>query len=262
MRTALGRSVLFVLIALGYSTNGFAGSSGNGWAQRQAAGAANGQNATPAPAQNAAAGNPQSAAAAPGQNAAIIPGLNAPATPGSIMLNAIPLGAVTATGGGHYQPLPVITNGGGRTLLAVAHGSRVWQAYVDGQPGPVVNAIPVTQTLPQAQLGGCTNGSPQFSADQKRVMYIVDLDNNKHAVVVDGTMSPAYDQINWLSFAPVGHHFAYLAARTGRNRTSSMQLSSSMTAKPGRSTRRAAARQCSARMAATWPTSALSTVKD
>src|SRR5207248_7133329 len=66
----------------------------------------------------------------------------------------------------------------------------------------------------QAQAGGRTDGSPQFSADQKRVAYIVDLDNNKHAVVIDGTMSPAYDQINWLSFAPVGHHFAYSVQRT------------------------------------------------
>ena len=95
----------------------------------------------------------------------------------------------------------------------VPNGSRV-QAYVDGQPGPVVNAIPVTQTLTQAQWGGCTNGSPQFSADQARVAYIVDLDNNKHAVVVDGAMSPAYDQVNWLSFAPVGHHFAYSVGRS------------------------------------------------
>ena len=213
MSTALKRSVAFLLFLLVYIPNGYSGSSGNGAAQRQAAAAAHGQDSTPAPAQDAAAANPQSAPPAAGQNTATIPGLNAPVPAGAIMLNAIPLGMVTATGGGHYQPLPVITNGGGRTFLAVAKGSRV-QAYVDGQPGPVVNAIPVTQTLVQPKWGDSTNGSPQFSADQKRVAYIVDLDNNKHAVVIDGTMSPAYDQINWLSFAPVGHHFAYSAQRS------------------------------------------------
>ena len=197
--SGLKRSVAFLLSLLVCSSIGYSGSSGNGAAQRTIASPDGGQSAPASPAQSATAAllkNP------------------APAGAGAIMLNAIPLGAINGTGGGHYSPLPVITNGGGRTFLAVAKGSRV-QAYVDGQPGPVVNAIPVTQTLPQAKLGGCTNGSPQFSADQKRVAYIVDLDNNKHAVVVDGTMSPAYDQINWLSFAPVGHHFAYSAGRKG-----------------------------------------------
>lgn len=200
MKTAVGRSVVFVLFLLAYSSNGFSGSSGNGAAQRAAA--------------NGAAANSQSVPSSPAQKAtAALLQNSAAAGPGALTLNAIPLGAISATGGGHYQPVPVITNGGGRTFLAVANGSRV-QAYVDGQPGPVVNGIPITQTLTQPQWGGSTNGSPQFSADQKRVAYIVDLDNNKHAVVVDGTMSPAYDQVSWLSFAPVGHHFAYLAGKT------------------------------------------------
>jgi uncharacterized repeat protein (TIGR03803 family) len=216
MKTAIGRSFAFVLFLLASSSNVFSGSMGNGAAQRQAAAqhqtTANGQNTAPAPAQNPAAANSQSAAAVPAQSGAAIPGLNAPVPAGAIMLDAVPLGSVTGTGGGHYNPLPVITNGGARTLVVVPNGSRV-QAYVDGVAGPVVNAIPVTQAQTQAQLGGCTNGSPQFSADQKRVAYIVDLDNNKHAVVVDGTMSPAYDRVSWLSFAPVGHHFAYLVQR-------------------------------------------------
>ena len=237
--------------------SGFSGSSGNGAAQRQAAA----QNAAPAPSQTAAAANSQNATQSPGQNAAAIAGLNAPVPAGAIMLDAVPLGSITATGGGHYNPLPVITNGGGRTLLVAPNGSRV-QAYVDGVAGPVVNAIPMTQTLPQAQLGGCTNGSPQFSADQQRVAYIVDLDSNKHAVVVDGTMSPAYDQINWFSFAPVGHHFAYSAKRSSGTDQRNTHRSSSMTAKPARSTRKAAARRSSVRMASTSHTSAVSTARD
>ncbi len=134
--------------------------------------------------------------------------------PPAITLNAVPLGQVVATGGNHYDPLPIITNGGARTLVAVAKGSRV-QAYVDGQPGPVVDAIPVTQSHPT--VGGGTDGSRQFSADLKRVAYIVGLDNGKKAVVVDATLSPAYGNVGWLSFAPVGHHFAYLAQNAQRN---------------------------------------------
>ena len=94
--------------------------------------AANGQNATPAPSQNAAAANSQSATPAPGQNATIIPGLNAPVPAGAIMLNAVPLGTITATGGGHYNPLPAITNGGGRARCwwcPTAAGCRLmWMA--------------------------------------------------------------------------------------------------------------------------------------
>src|SRR5205085_115856 len=124
---------------------------------------------------------------------------------GGITLNMTPLGAVTATGGGHYNPLPIITNGGTRTLVAVAKGSRV-QAYVDGDPGPTVNAIPMTQVQPIAGFAGIgTSGSPQFSADQKRVAYVVKLDNGQQAVVVDATQSPAYPATTSvrLYFAPV-----------------------------------------------------------
>ena len=85
---------------------------GNGAAQRQAA------------AQREAAANAQSAAQAQGQNATVIPGLNAPAPAGAIMLDAIPLGSIFGTGGGHYNPLPVITNGGGRTFLASTTAPR------------------------------------------------------------------------------------------------------------------------------------------
>src|SRR6266550_8548662 len=113
MKTALARSVAFLLFLLACSPNGFSGTMGNGAAQRQAA---YGQN-------NAPAANPQNATQAPGQNATVIPGLNAPAPAGAIMLDAIPLGSIAATGGGHYQPLPVITNGGARTLLMVSNGS-------------------------------------------------------------------------------------------------------------------------------------------
>ncbi len=183
MKTALGCSVAFLVFLLVCSSIGYSGSMGNGAAQRQAAYG----NATPAPAQNAPAANPPGAAPAAGQNAAIIPGLNAPVPAGAIMLNAIPLGAINATGGGHYQPLPVDHQWWRkRTLLVVAKGSRV-QAYVDGQPGPVVNGIPVTQTLPQAKLGGCTNGSPQFSADQRGTSS-----TTTNTLSWSAMMSPAY----------------------------------------------------------------------
>src|SRR4051812_35203196 len=109
MKTTLGRSVAFLLFILTCSSNGFSGSHGNGAAQRNSAPQAQ---TTPAPAQNTAPANPQDTTQTPGQNAAAIPGLNAPAPAGAIMLNAIPLGAINGTGGGHYSPLPVITNGG------------------------------------------------------------------------------------------------------------------------------------------------------
>src|SRR5205823_5561634 len=73
MKTALARSVAFLIFVLACSPNGFSGTMGNGAAQRAAA-YGNGQNTTPAPAQNAAAAKPQSAAQAPGQNATVIPG--------------------------------------------------------------------------------------------------------------------------------------------------------------------------------------------
>ena len=197
---AVGRSVALLLFLLAGSPHGYSGTAGNGAAQRAAA--------------NAAA-NPQSAPLSPAQHATEALFKNpAPAGPGGITLNAEPLGPVIGTGAGHYDPLPIITNGGGRTLVAAAKGSRV-QAYVDGQPGPIVDSIPVTQSMRQQALGS-TTGSPQFSADQKRVAYIVGLDNNKQAVVVDGTMGPAYDNngVRWLSFALTGHHFAYAVVRS------------------------------------------------
>src|SRR5260370_4906646 len=109
-----------------------------------------------------------------------------------VTLNDVPLGPVIGTGGGHYDPRPISTRYGTRTLVAAAKGSRV-QAYVDGQPGPVVNAIPVTQSRPLPEGGA--QGSPLFSPDEKRVADIVSLDNGKSAVVVDGTQSPIYDNV-------------------------------------------------------------------
>src|SRR4051794_13272714 len=122
MKTALARSVAFLLFVLACTPSGFSGTMGNGAAERQAA---YGQHNAPAAAQNGPAANPQNATQAHGQNPTVIPGLNAPAPAGAIMLDATPLGAINSTGGGHYQPLPVITNGGARTLLLVSNGSRL-----------------------------------------------------------------------------------------------------------------------------------------
>ncbi len=152
------------------------------------------RNTTPPSAQHPPAGNPHGDSAA-GQNVEEHPGLKRAGAGGGDHTQRDSVGrdqrnrrrALQSVAGHHHR--------GGGTLLAVAKGSRV-QAYVDGQPGPVVNAIPVTQTLVQPKWGDSTNGSPQSAprTDGARVAYIVDLDNNKHAVVVDGTMSPAYDQ--------------------------------------------------------------------
>ena len=207
MNTVRSGSVTGMLFLLAFSTPGFSGHGETGVSQ-----------------QSTVAGivTERRSSTSDNNNVVLWPGRrcgrrqnNFAAIPGAIALHATPLGSVTATGGGHYNPLPIITNGGTRTFVAVAKGSRV-QAYVDGQPGPVVNAIPVTQTQPIAGFAGIgTSGSPQFSADTKRVAYIVSLDNGKQAVVVDGTMSPAYPTNNpiRLFFAPVGHHFAYVVGR-------------------------------------------------
>jgi len=160
------------------------------------------------------------AGAAAAYGAGDAPAQNTSAASRGITLDLTAEGAVTATGGGHYDPLPIITDGGTRTFLAVPKGSRV-QAYIDGQPGSLVNAIPVKQVQPMGKAAGAgTSGSPQFSADQKRVAYVVGLDSGKQAVVVDATQSPEYasDAPIQLFFAPVGHHFAYVVgAQNGSN---------------------------------------------
>jgi len=128
----------------------------------------------------------------------------------AIQLDVVPLGPLVATGGGHYEVAPLITKDGSRAVVVASKGSRV-QAYVDGVPGPIVRDVRALQGTP---ISG--SGSPAFSSDQKRVAYIVGLDGGKQAVVVDSTQSPAYDSVAWLGFAPVGHHFAYIAQRAGK----------------------------------------------
>jgi uncharacterized repeat protein (TIGR03803 family) len=128
----------------------------------------------------------------------------------AVTMDAVPLGPVQGETG-HYQPMPIVTKDGSRTILIGSQGSRV-QAFVDGVAGSVVNEIPIQPAVPSA-VDGSMHGWPTFSADQKRFAYVVGLDNGKKAVVIDGTQSPVYDGVSWLGFAPSGHHFAYIAKR-------------------------------------------------
>jgi len=128
----------------------------------------------------------------------------------SEVLDAVLLGPLQGQVG-HYQPMPIVTQDGSRTILIGSQGSRV-QAFVDGIAGPVVNEIPIQRPV-KTPITGTLRGSPVISADQQRVAYIVGLDNGKKAVVIDGTQSPAYDAVSWLGFAPAGHRFAYIAKR-------------------------------------------------
>jgi hypothetical protein len=138
----------------------------------------------------------------------------APATAPSITLSSMPLG-----------PLPkerermLFSDDQTRLFVIATQGSRT-QAIVDGVPGPLCRKL--RWPYQRESLGAASwshdirvPGPPPFSPDKKRVAYIMELDNDKQAVVIDGVQSPVYDKVAWLGFGPNGHHVAYIAVVRG-----------------------------------------------
>jgi hypothetical protein len=135
-----------------------------------------------------------------------------PAPPGpgpKITLNAALAGPLSKVS----RPIVMITADGSRVFLVANSGSSV-RGFLDGQPGPLVRDIPLmlTHNVTESHSGD----SPAFSPDLKRLAYIVHLDGNKQAVVIDQTQSPKYDSVNYFRFSPVGHRLVYLAARANK----------------------------------------------
>jgi uncharacterized repeat protein (TIGR03803 family) len=127
-------------------------------------------------------------------------------------MEAVPMGPLVSTGGGgHYQFMPMFTKDGEHTFVVASQGSRV-QGYLEGIAGPLVTGVP---TL----TGNWGARSPAFSADEQSMGYVASMDNGKSVVVVNGTASPVYDGVQWFSFGPAGHHFAYAVRKGERDRT-------------------------------------------
>jgi GYF domain 2 len=153
----------------------------------------------------------------------------APATAPSITLTSMPLG-----------PLPkerermLFSDDRTRIFVIATEGSRT-QAIVDGVLGPLCRKVRWQYQRESLGAASWSNnvrvaGPPPFSPDKKRVAYIMELDNDKEAVVIDGVQSPVYDKVGWLGFGPNGHHVAYIAVirgppvQPGRRRTATVTM--------------------------------------
>jgi len=148
---------------------------------------------------------------------------NAPAgSAPTITLAAMPVGPLSKE-----REKIVFSDDLARVFVIAAQGSRV-QAIVDGVPGPLCRKLTwpwqrasVAVASYGSSLGQWPNnipvpGPPPFSPDKKRVAYIIGLDQDKEAVVIDGIQSPAYDKVEWLGFAPIGHRVAYQGMQLDR----------------------------------------------
>ncbi len=96
---------------------------------------------------------------------------------------------------------------------------------VDRQEGPKFDFVGLgtvsTEGL-NAEGNPCLQGSAPFSANSKRVVYVAETKGDerghrKRMVVVDGQVSPEYDNITPVLLSPDGRHIAYgVSQRTGR----------------------------------------------
>lgn len=97
-------------------------------------------------------------------------------------------------------------------LLATAGSRHV--VYIDGNEGSPYSSV---QQLSSPAQGHAGPSMLMISPDQKRVAYLAGKGPSDWMMVVNNKEGPAFDRISIASFSPVGHRLAYIAQKGGKN---------------------------------------------
>jgi len=127
----------------------------------------------------------------------------APAAPGQIILRSIPLGPMLAD----INQLS-ITPDGQHIMVAGNAGSRL-KVFIDGNEGPAYGSIVQMPSLGQ----GTAPRLLMISPDQTRFAYVATKQPGETVMVVNQKESPVYERIYGAIFSPVGHRLAYVVTK-------------------------------------------------